>query len=123
MYACTSLTLRTGHDNLQVQRGCRGSHCPSKQHNVRTSWYVLTYTTIQHLSHFATGGVFTKDINKALKVVDNVRAGTMWINTYNLTDTAVPFGGFKQSGYGRDLGEHALQAYTETKAVIIASDR
>lgn len=69
------------------------------------------------------GGVFTSDINKALKVVDNVRAGTMWINTYNLTDTAAPFGGFKQSGFGRDLSEHALDAYTEVKAVIVASER
>lgn len=49
-------------------------------------------------------GVFTKDINKALYVSDNLQAGTVFINTYNKTDVAAPFGGFKQSGFGKDLG-------------------
>lgn len=49
-------------------------------------------------------GVFTKDINKALYVADNLQAGTVFINTYNKTDVAAPFGGFKQSGFGKDLG-------------------
>ena len=47
------------------------------------------------------------------------QAGTIWINTYNLYDAAMPFGGYKQSGYGRDLGRHALDNYTETKAVWV----
>lgn len=50
-------------------------------------------------------GVFTKDINKAMYVADNIDAGTVFVNTYNKTDVAAPFGGFKQSGFGKDLGQ------------------
>jgi len=50
-------------------------------------------------------GVFTKDINKALMFADKIDAGTVFINTYNKTDVAAPFGGFKQSGFGKDLGK------------------
>jgi formyltetrahydrofolate dehydrogenase len=49
-------------------------------------------------------GVFTKDINKAMYVSDRIDAGTVFVNTYNKTDVAAPFGGFKQSGFGKDLG-------------------
>lgn len=49
-------------------------------------------------------GVFTRDINKALYVSDKLQAGTVFVNTYNKTDVAAPFGGFKQSGFGKDLG-------------------
>ncbi|XP_066554472.1 cytosolic 10-formyltetrahydrofolate dehydrogenase [Amia ocellicauda] len=64
-------------------------------------------------------GVFTKDINKALYVSDKLQAGTVFVNTYNKTDVASPFGGFKQSGFGKDLGEEALNEYLKTKAVTI----
>ena len=50
-------------------------------------------------------GVFTKNIDKALHVADSLQAGTVFINTYNKTDVAAPFGGFKQSGFGKDLGK------------------
>lgn len=53
-------------------------------------------------------GVFTKDINKALYISDKLEAGTVFINTYNKTDVAAPFGGFKQSGFGKDLGNLIL---------------
>lgn len=53
-------------------------------------------------------GVFTKDISKALYVADKIEAGTCFINTYNKTDVAAPFGGFKQSGFGKDLGKWRL---------------
>ena len=49
-------------------------------------------------------GVFTKDISKAMYFAENIEAGTVFINTYNKTDVAAPFGGFKQSGFGKDLG-------------------
>jgi formyltetrahydrofolate dehydrogenase len=49
-------------------------------------------------------GVFTNDISKALRVADGIQAGTVFVNTYNKTDVASPFGGFKQSGFGKDLG-------------------
>nr|XP_033806706.1 mitochondrial 10-formyltetrahydrofolate dehydrogenase isoform X2 [Geotrypetes seraphini] len=64
-------------------------------------------------------GVFTKDINKAMYVSEKLEAGTVFINTYNKTDVAAPFGGFKQSGFGKDLGEEALHEYLRTKAVTI----
>jgi len=50
-------------------------------------------------------GVFTKDLAKALQVADRLEAGTVFVNTYNKTDVAAPFGGFKQSGFGKDLGK------------------
>lgn len=49
-------------------------------------------------------GIFTRDINKALHFAEKIEAGTVFINTYNKTDVAAPFGGFKQSGFGKDLG-------------------
>ncbi|XP_069499494.1 cytosolic 10-formyltetrahydrofolate dehydrogenase isoform X2 [Ambystoma mexicanum] len=64
-------------------------------------------------------GVFTRDISKALYVSEKLQAGTVFINTYNKTDVACPFGGFKQSGFGKDLGEEALNEYLRTKAVTI----
>ncbi len=62
--------------------------------------------------------VWTRDIKKALAVSSGVRAGTVWINCYNVMDTRSPFGGFKQSGIGRELGEYGLQQYTQVKSVI-----
>lgn len=64
-------------------------------------------------------GIWTKDITKAHAVAHAVRAGTVWINTYNHYDAAAPFGGFKSSGFGRDLGREALEGYTETKTVWV----
>ena len=64
-------------------------------------------------------GVWTKDVAKAHRVAAAVRAGTVWVNTYNLYDPALPFGGFKQSGFGRDLGIDAVEGYLETKSVWI----
>lgn len=49
-------------------------------------------------------GVFTRDLDKAMRVADSLQAGTVFVNTYNKTDVAAPFGGFKQSGFGKDLG-------------------
>jgi len=64
-------------------------------------------------------GVWTRDVAKAHRVARAVRAGTVWVNTYNLYDPALPFGGFKQSGFGRDLGYEAIEGYLETKSVWI----
>ena len=63
--------------------------------------------------------VWTKDITKAHAIANNVRAGTVWVNCYDVLDAAAPFGGFKQSGIGRELGEYGLQQYTEVKTVTI----
>ena len=64
-------------------------------------------------------GVWTRDINKALAIANKVRAGTIWVNCYDALDPAAPFGGFKQSGIGRELGEYGLAEYTEVKTVTI----
>jgi aldehyde dehydrogenase (NAD+) len=64
--------------------------------------------------------VWTKDITKATAIANSVRAGTVWVNCYDVFDAAAPFGGFKQSGIGRELGEYGLQQYTEVKTVTIA---
>ncbi|XP_041459502.1 mitochondrial 10-formyltetrahydrofolate dehydrogenase-like isoform X1 [Lytechinus variegatus] len=64
-------------------------------------------------------GVFTNDINKAMYVSEKLDAGTVFVNTYNKTDVAAPFGGFKQSGFGKDLGQEALNEYLKTKTVTI----
>lgn len=64
--------------------------------------------------------VWTNDISKAHRVARGIRAGTVWINTYGLFDPSVSYGGYKQSGFGRDLGPHAMEAFTETKSVWVA---
>ena len=61
--------------------------------------------------------VWTRDISKAHQVAAKLRAGTVWINCYNVFDPAMPFGGYKQSGWGREMGREALELYTETKSV------
>lgn len=63
--------------------------------------------------------VWTRDISKAHRVVRSIKAGTVWVNTYNLYDPALPFGGFKESGFGRDQGRDALEKYTQTKSVWV----
>ena len=64
--------------------------------------------------------VWTKDISKAHRVARGLKAGTVWINTYGLYDPSVSFGGYKQSGFGRDLGVHSMQAFTDTKSVWVS---
>lgn len=64
-------------------------------------------------------GVFTNDINKAMQFSERIEAGTCFINCYNKTDVAAPFGGFKQSGFGKDLGEDSLNEYLKTKTVTM----
>src|SRR4029077_15833308 len=64
-------------------------------------------------------GIWTKDVQRAHRVARAIKAGTVWINTYNFYDPAAPFGGYKFSGVGRDLGKEALNNYTETKTVWV----
>ena len=63
--------------------------------------------------------IWTKDITKAHRLANSLRAGTVWVNCYDVFDAAAPFGGFKMSGIGRELGEYALSLYTEVKTVYI----
>jgi len=63
--------------------------------------------------------VWTNDVSRALTTAKQLKAGTVWVNTYNIFDAALPFGGYKQSGWGREMGEEALNNYLQTKSVCI----
>jgi len=63
--------------------------------------------------------VFTKDLDKAMYVSNSLRSGTVWVNCYNILNNQAPFGGFKMSGHGRELGEYGLEQYSEVKAVTM----
>lgn len=65
-------------------------------------------------------GVWTRDVGKAHYIASKLRAGTVWVNCYNVFDAASPFGGFKQSGFGREMGSYALNNYTEVKSVWVS---
>jgi len=64
-------------------------------------------------------GIWTRDISKAHRLAHRLRAGTVWVNCYNVFDASMPFGGYKQSGWGREMGKEALELYTETKSVCV----
>ncbi len=88
---------------------------------------VLTFSDAQQMIERANNtfyglaaAVWTRDISRAHDFAARVRAGTVWVNCYDMFDAAAPFGGFKMSGYGRELGEEGLKAYTESKTVTIA---
>ncbi len=87
---------------------------------------VMSFEDLDEAIHLANqtvyglaAGIWTKDITKAFTVARAIRAGTVWVNTYNLYDSAAPFGGYKASGFGRDLGREALDGYTEVKTVWV----
>jgi phenylacetaldehyde dehydrogenase len=65
-------------------------------------------------------GIWTRDIKKAHRVASKLRAGTVWINCYNVFDPSLPFGGYKQSGWGREMGHEVLEQYTEVKSICAA---
>lgn len=66
-----------------------------------------------------SAGIWTKDITRAHRFAREIKAGVVWINTYNMFNAASPFGGYKQSGYGREMGRHALDLYTQVKSVWV----
>ncbi len=87
---------------------------------------VLTFDDYEHAVKVANqtiyglaAGIWTKDIQKAHRAARAIRAGTVWINSYNFYDSGAPFGGFKASGFGRDLGREALDGYLDTKTVWV----
>ncbi|MDQ3584970.1 MAG: aldehyde dehydrogenase family protein [Acidobacteriota bacterium] len=66
-----------------------------------------------------SAGIWTKDITRAHRFAREIKAGVIWINTFNMFNAASPFGGYKQSGYGREMGKHALELYTQVKSVWV----
>lgn len=87
---------------------------------------VLTFEDEDELIRMANGTVYglvsaiwTADVTRALRLARRIRAGSVWINDYNCFDSASPFGGVKQSGFGREMGVHALEQYTAVKSVWI----
>ena len=85
---------------------------------------VLSFTdesevlTRANATHFGlAGAVFTKDFSRAHRVANQIQAGIVWINDYNITPAEVPFGGYKQSGVGRENGLQAIEHYTQVKTI------
>ena len=72
-----------------------------------------------HSIYGLCASVWTQDIKRALRVAHALQAGTVWVNTYNNFDAASPFGGYKQSGFGREMGQEALDLYTQVKSVWV----
>jgi acyl-CoA reductase-like NAD-dependent aldehyde dehydrogenase len=66
-----------------------------------------------------SAGIWTSNITRAHRFAKAIKAGVIWINTYNMFNAASPFGGYKQSGYGREMGKHALEMYTNVKSVWV----
>jgi phenylacetaldehyde dehydrogenase len=73
-----------------------------------------------HTEYGLAAGIWTRDIKKAHALASKLRAGTVWINCYNVFDASLPFGGYKQSGWGREMGHEVLKNYTEVKSVCVA---
>jgi acyl-CoA reductase-like NAD-dependent aldehyde dehydrogenase len=87
---------------------------------------VIPFTSVEEVAEQAnkttfglSGAVWTRDVKKAHKLASKIKAGTIWINCYNVLDPAVPFGGYKMSGYGRELGKHSIDLYTNIKSVWV----
>ncbi|PCI33969.1 MAG: aldehyde dehydrogenase [Alphaproteobacteria bacterium] len=87
---------------------------------------VQRYTDIADIPKFANdtayglgASIWTRDVGNIINIVPKIRSGSVWVNCHNILDVAMPFGGYKQSGFGKDMGEEALDAYLETKSVCI----
>ncbi len=109
---------RVGYIMLDLKQRGRDVRC--FVHAVE-GWVIATLADLGVESWRSEGriGIWTRDISKAHRTAARLRAGTVWVNTYNIFDAALPFGGYKQSGWGREMGHEVLNLYTETKAICI----
>jgi betaine-aldehyde dehydrogenase len=87
---------------------------------------VLPFTTEDEAIRLANdtpfglaGAVWTRDVYRGIRVLKQIRAGILWLNTYHPTYNEAPWGGYKQSGFGRELGSHGIEHYLETKQINI----
>lgn len=87
---------------------------------------IATFKTIEEAIEMANdseyglaGGVYTSNLDTAITVSNEIQAGTVWVNCFDVFDQSTPFGGYKQSGFGKELGKYALQEYTQVKVVKI----
>lgn len=107
------------------------THCTRKMRVMQEEIFgpvvvIVTFKTIEEAIEIANdsnyglaGGVYTSDLDTAITVSNEIQAGTIWVNCYSIIDQSTPFGGYKQSGFGKTLGKHALQEYTQVKSVKI----
>jgi aldehyde dehydrogenase (NAD+) len=109
-----------------VFAGVQEDHCISREEIFGPVLSVLTFSDEDEALAMANrseyglaAGVWTQDIRKAHRMARDLQAGTVWINTYHPGDAASPFGGYKQSGFGRELGEYSLDLYTQIKSVWV----
>jgi len=133
-------TVLTGGESPQLEGNFRGGYFfqPTVFSEVQNTMRVaqeeifgpvasaITFTDEKELIRLAndtifglSAGIWTKDITRAHRFAKEIHAGTVWINTFNMFNAASPFGGFKQSGYGREMGKHALELYTHIKSVWV----
>ena len=103
-------------DNMQIAREEIFGPC---QQIFKFSSMDEAITRANNTVYGLAAGIITNDINKALKFAESVLAGSVWVNCYDYVVPQAPFGGFKQSGMGRELGEDALNEYLETKTITI----
>jgi phenylacetaldehyde dehydrogenase len=88
---------------------------------------VMPYTDLDEVVGWANdtmyglgASIWSNDLSKVHRLIPRIKAGTVWVNCHNMLDASMPFGGFKQSGFGREMGKYALDAYTENKSVMMA---
>jgi aldehyde dehydrogenase (NAD+) len=91
---------------------------------------VIKYRSVEEAIEIAndtdyglSAGVWTTDLIEAQRIARELRAGSVWVNDWHMMRTDAPFGGYKQSGYGRELGRHSIDSYVETKAVSMSFER
>ncbi|KAI7892413.1 aldehyde dehydrogenase domain-containing protein [Mucor mucedo] len=107
------------------------THCKNSNRIMREEIFgpfvsIGTFKTIEEAIDLANdseyglaGGVYTSDLDTSIKVTNELQAGTVWVNCYDVFDQSTPFGGYKQSGFGKELGKYALHEYTQVKVVKI----